>query len=423
MYADGFSRHFLNNQICVRNTVINMKKMAASSRSMAMDYAIREVSVPAAAAAKRGMKMYNFNIGDPNKWDFETPEYFKATLREAVDRTDNGYGDSQGDIALREAIVAREKEKHGATIHAENVYVTNGVSEGINVTMATLLEPGDEVLIPGPGYPSYSQYIGFYGGKGVPYRQIEEENWKPDVDMIRKNLSDRTKAIVVINPNNPTSAVYDEKTIREIGDISAEYGIPMISDEIYDKLMFDGDFFSASELPSDVPRIIFNGFSKVNLMPGWREGYCYFMDEDDSMSEIREGMMKQFRARICPNVPCQEAARASLQGPQDYIVEMNRKLKERGEFSYKRLNEIPGISTNKARGAFYMFPKVELTDWKTDKDFVVDLINEEGIVFVHGSGFCSTYGKGHFRTILLPPMDVLAEAYDKLEKFMIRHRK
>ncbi|MDR2698254.1 MAG: aminotransferase class I/II-fold pyridoxal phosphate-dependent enzyme, partial [Candidatus Methanoplasma sp.] len=244
-----------------------MKKMKASSRSMAMDYAIREVTVPAAAAAKRGMKLYSFNIGDPNKWDFETPEYFKSALRSAVDNTDNGYGDSQGNMSLREAIVEREFEKHGARIAADNVYITSGVSEGINVLMATLLEPGDEVLLPGPGYPSYAQYIGFYGGKAVPYRQIEEEDWRLDADMIRKNISERTKAIVVINPNNPTSAVYDEKVIREVGDIAAEYGIPLVSDEIYDKLVFEGKFFSASELPSDVPRIIFNGFSKVNLMP------------------------------------------------------------------------------------------------------------------------------------------------------------
>ncbi len=401
----------------------NMKKMKASKRSMAMDYAIREVTVPAAAAAKRGMKLYNFNIGDPNKWDFETPEYFKAALKDAVDNTDNGYGDSQGDLPLREAIVKREYEKHGARIVADNVYVTSGVSEGINVLMASILEPGDEVLVPGPGYPSYAQYIGFYGGVGVPYRQMEEDDWKPDVDMIRKGISEKTKALIVINPNNPTSAVYDEKTIREIGDIAAEYQIPLVSDEIYDKLVFEGDYFSASRLPSDITRVIFNGFSKVNLMPGWREGYCYFMDESGMMDEVREGMMKQLRARICPNVPCQEAARASLQGPQDYIVDMNRKLKERGDYSYKRLNEIPGISTNRAKGAFYMFPKVELVDWKTDKEFVFDLINEEGVVFVHGSGFCGKYGQGHFRTILLPPMETLEEGYDRLERFMLRHMK
>lgn len=397
------------------------KKIKASRRSMGMNYAIREVTVPAAAAAARGLKMYNFNIGDPNKWDFETPEYFKETLRQAVDNTDNGYGDSQGNLNLRQAIVDRELEKNDVHISSDDVYITSGVSECINVMMGALIEPGDEVLVPGPGYPSYAQYINFYEGNVVPYRQIEEENWRPDIDMMRDRITNRTKAIVVINPNNPTGAVYAEKDLRAIGDLAAEYDIPLISDEIYDKIVFDGKFFSISRLPSDIPRVILNGFSKVNLMPGWREGYCYFMDQHGLMDEVRQGMMKQFRARICANVPCQEAARASLQGPQDYIVEMNRKLKERAEFTYKRLNEIPGISANKARGALYTFPKVELTDWKTDKDFVFDLIDHTGLVFVHGTGFCEEFGKGHFRTILLPPMNMLEEAYDILDKFMRKH--
>ena len=398
------------------------KKIKASRRSMGMNYAIREITVPAAAAAARGTKMYNFNIGDPNKWDFETPEYFKETLRQAVDRTDNGYGDSQGNLDLRQAIVDREYEKNGVSIKAEDVYVTAGVSECINVMMGAFVEPGDEILVPGPGYPNYAQYINFYEGKTVPYRMIEEEDWAPDVDMIRSRITNRTKAIVVINPNNPTGAVYREKDLREIGNIAAEYDIPVISDEIYDKIVFDGEFYSMSRLPDDIPRVILNGFSKVNLMPGWREGYCYFMDRNGLMDEIREGMMKQFRARICANVPCQEAARVSLQGSQDYIVDMNRKLKERAEFSYKRLNEIPGISTNKPHGALYIFPKIELTDWKTDKDFVYDVIDKTGVVLVHGSGFCEEFGQGHFRSILLPPMPVLEEAYDLLEKFMVRHQ-
>ena len=387
-----------------------------------MNYAIREVTVPAAEAAKAGKKLLSLNIGDPNKWDFETPEYFKATLRAAVDQVDNGYGDSQGNLDLREAIVDREYEKHGVRITSDDVYVTAGVSECINMLMGTFLEPGDEVLVPGPGYPSYAQYINFYEGSVVPYRMIEEEDWRPDVDMIRKRITDKTKALVVINPNNPTGAEYEEKDLREIGDIAAEYGIPLISDEIYDKIVFDGEFYSMSKLSSDVPRIILNGFSKVNLMPGWRMGYCYFMDEEGLMDEIRSGFMKQARARICPNVPCQAAARASLQGPQDYIVDMNRKLKERAEFSYKRLNEIPGISTNKPHGALYIFPKIELTDWKTDKDFVYDVIDKTGVVLVHGSGFCEEFGQGHFRSILLPPMPVLEEAYDLLEKFMVKHQ-
>ena len=394
-----------------------MKTIRASRRSLGMNYAIREVTVPAAEAEKAGMKLIKLNIGDPNKWDFETPEYFKQTLREAVDQVDNGYGDSQGELSLREAIVKREYEKNGIDIRTDDVYVTSGVSECIEVMMGTFLEPGDEVLVPGPGYPSYMQYIHFFEGRTVPYRQIEEEDWRPDMDMIRKRITNRTKAMILINPNNPTGAVYNKKDIIEFGDISAEYDIPLISDEIYDKIVFDGEFYSASRLKSDVPRIILNGFSKVNLMPGWRMGYCYFMDEKGLMDEIRVGMMKQFRARICPNVPCQAAARASLQGPQDYIVEMNRKLKDRADYSYKRLNEIDCLSTRKAKGALYMFPKIDLkgTPWKTDKDFVLDLIKKEGVVTVHGSGFCEEFGNDHFRTVLLAPKPKLEEAYDKIE--------
>ena len=377
-------------------------KIKASRRSMGMNYAIREVTVPAAAAAKAGKKLLDLNIGDPNKWDFETPEYFKATLRAAVDETDNGYGDSQGNLDLREAIVQREFEKHGARITAQDVYVTAGVSECINIMMGTLIEPGDEILVPGPGYPSYAQYINFYEGRTVSYRQIEEEDWRLDTDMIRKRITNRTKALIMINPNNPTGAVYDEKTVREVGDIAAEYDIPLISDEIYDKIIMEGNYFSASEL---------------------RMGYCYFMDKYGLMDEVREGMMKQFRARICANVPCQAAAKASLQGPQDYIVDLNNKLKERAEFTYKRLNEIDRISTRRAKGAFYMFPSIDLegTKWKTDKDFVLDLIAEEGVVVVHGSGFDPEFGSGHFRTITLPPMETLEEAYDKIERFIKRN--
>jgi tyrosine aminotransferase len=398
-------------------------KIKASRRSLGMNYAIREVTVPAAQAAAAGKELIRLNIGDPNKWDFETPEYFKATLRAAVDEVDNGYGDSQGEPDLREAIVVREHEKNGISISSDDVYITAGVSECINMLMGTFLEPGDEILVPGPGYPSYAQYINFFEGQTVPYRMIESEDWRPDVDMIRKRITDSTKALILINPNNPTGAGYEEKDLRAVGDIAAEYGIPIISDEIYDKIVFDGKFYSISNLASDVPRIILNGFSKVNLMPGWRVGYCYFMDENGLLDDIRNGFMKQMRARICPNVPCQAAARASLQGPQDYIVEMNRKLKRRADFTYKRLNEIDRITTNKARGALYMFPHIDLkgTPWKTDKDFVTDLIMEEGVVLVHGSGFCEEFGPDHFRTILLAPEESLELAYDKLEAFLKRN--
>ena len=390
---------------------------------MGMDYAIREISAPADEAERNGMKMIRMNIGDPNKWDFQTPEYFKAALREAVDRVDNGYGDSRGDPGFRRAIVEREFEKHGVHVPEERVFVTSGVSEATQTLMGAMLEPGDNILVPGPGYPSYTQYIRFFGGTPVPYRQIEEEDWRPDIDMMRKRIDKNTKAIIVINPNNPTGAVYPEKSLREIGDIAAEHNIPVISDEVYDKITFGTDgFFSMSRLPSDVTRIILNGFSKVNLMPGWRVGYGYFLDERGELDEVFEGLMRQLRARICSNVPCQWAAKASLQGPQDYIVEMNRKLKERADYTYKRLNEIPGISTKRAKGSMFIFPHVELTDWKSDKEFVIDLIKSEGVVLVNGSGFCPEFGQSHFRSILLPDIPILEEAYGKLEKFMAKHQ-
>jgi len=388
---------------------------------MGMDYAIREISAPADEAERNGMKVIRLNIGDPNKWDFETPEYFKAALREAVDKVDNGYGDSRGDPEFRKAIVQREYEKNGVRIPEEKVFVTSGVSEATQVLMGTLLEPGDNILVPGPGYPSYTQYIRYFGGDAVPYRQIEEEDWRPDIDMMRKRINKKTKAIIVINPNNPTGAVYPERSLREIGDISAEFGVPIISDEVYDKITFGVDkYFSMSRLPSDVTRIILNGFSKVNLMPGWRVGYGYILDEKGELDEIFDGVMRQLRARICSNVPCQWAAKASLQGPQDYIVDMNRKLRERADFTYKRLNEIPGISTKRAKGSMFIFPRVELTRWKTDKEFVIDLIKNEGVVFVNGSGFCPEFGQSHFRTLLLPDIPILEDAYDKLERFMTK---
>ena len=224
--------------------------------------------------------------------------------------------------------------------------------------------------------------------------------------------------MIIINPNNPTGAVYPEKSIKEIGNIAAEYDIPLISDEVYDKITFDGKFYSASRLPSDVSRIILNGFSKVNLMPGWRVGYGYYMDSSGMLDEIFEGMMRQLRLRICSNVPCQWAAKASLQGPQDYIAEMNSKLKERAAYTYKRLNDIPGISVVRAKGSMFMFPKIESKLWKDDMEFVLDLMRTEGVVTVNGSGFCTEFGQSHFRTITLPPLSVLEEAFDKLERFM-----
>ncbi|HDH81766.1 MAG TPA: aminotransferase class I/II-fold pyridoxal phosphate-dependent enzyme, partial [Thermoplasmatales archaeon] len=247
----------------------------------------------------------------------------------------------------------------------------------------------------------------------------EEENWQPDVDDIRKKITDRTKAIVIINPNNPTGALYPKNTIKEIVDIAAENDIAVISDEIYDDIVFEKRQYATASLAKDAPIITFNGFSKVYLVPGWRMGYAIFNNVDGKLDRIKDAFLRIARARLCANSVCQRAMIAALDGPQDHIPEMVKKLKERSNFAYKRLNEIEGISSTKPDGAFYIFPKVEAIDsWKNDKEFVLDVLNKAHVLLVHGSGFSPEYGKNHFRAVTLPPMEMLEEAFNRLESFM-----
>jgi len=243
------------------------------------------------------------------------------------------------------------------------------------------------------------------------------------VDDIRKKINNRTTAIAVINPNNPTGAVYPPKVLKEIADIAAENKLLLISDEIYDGMSFT-PFTSPLTLAKDVPMVVFNGFSKVYLAPGWRLGYTVFNNPDGFLDDVKKAYMNEARLRICANTPVQRAAIAALKGPHNHVPETIRRLKERANYSYKRLNEIPGISAAKPEGAFYIFPKIEALSngpcdrWKDDKEFVLDVLNRAHVLFVHGSGFCQTYGNGHFRAVILPPMDTLEKAFDALDAFM-----
>ncbi|UCF49382.1 MAG: aminotransferase class I/II-fold pyridoxal phosphate-dependent enzyme, partial [Thermoplasmatales archaeon] len=292
--------------------------------------------------------------------------------------------------------------------------------EALQILINALLDPNDELLIPGPTYPQYTLITKFNDSNPVPYRCIEDEGWQPDVDNIRKQISNKTKGIVMINPNNPTGALYSKKIIKEIIDIAGEYKIPIISDEIYDDMTFDEKQYAASTLAKDVPVITFNGFSKVYLVPGWRMGYTLFYHSGD-LDEVQDAFMRIARSRLCASSICQRACISALKGPQDHIIEVNNKLRKRRDFSYKRLNEIEGISTAKPEGAFYIFPKIEAMNngiWKTDKEFVLDLLNEAHVLVVHGSGFCETYGKNHFRAVILPTLETLEQAFNNLEAFM-----
>ena len=397
----------------------------ASKRSQGISYAIREVVLPARKLEKKGIKVLHLNIGDPNKYDFDTPQHMRDSLFEATNQGYNGYSPSEGDFELREAIIEREKKRNDVDYNINDICITTGVTEGLQILINAFLNPNDELLIPGPTYPQYSIITRFNDATPVPYRCIEEEEWQPDVDYIRKKISKRTKGIVMINPNNPTGALYSKNVIKEIIDIAGENKIPIISDEIYDDMTFDEKQYATSSLGKDVPVITFNGFSKVYLVPGWRMGYTLFHHLGE-LDEIQDAFMRIARSRLCASSICQRACIAALKGPQDHIIKVNAKLRKRRDFSYKRLNEIEGIFTAKPDGAFYIFPKIEAMEkgiWKTDKEFVLDLLHEAHVLVVNGSGFCETYGKDHFRAVILPTLETLDHAFDNLETFMKKRLK
>lgn len=389
--------------------------MKASYRSEGVEYAIRDIVVPAMELIRKGATITNFNIGDPNKYDFETPRHMLDALCNAAKHGDMGYAASEGMPELREEILAYEKRQKGLDTSIDDIIISDGVSEGIQMLMGATVNKGDEVLIPGPAYSPYTSQTKYFDGTPVIFNTVEEEDWAFDVDDIRRKITDKTKALVLINPNNPTGAVLNKGEIKEIVDICGEHDIYIISDEIYDRILYDGKHYSPATYSKDVPVVLINGFSKVYLVPGWRIGYLAFQDPENRMIDIVEGVKKYSRLRICSNTPCQMACVEALRGPQDHIADMVAKLKERRDFMYKRFNEIDGIECRKPQGAFYMFPRLTHPAWTSDKQFVLDVLHECHVLFVHGSGFSMDQGSGHFRAVFLPPNEITGEALDRVE--------
>ena len=389
--------------------------MKISQRVAGVEYAIRDITLSAKKLEKQGQKITYLNIGDPVAYGFQPPENVKDALIKAIKNNQNYYAPSEGLLELRQAIAEKEKRK-GLLTTEDDIIVTNGVSEGLEMLMASIVEPGDEVLIPGPYYPPYASYVRLFGGVPVEFG-VDLNNSTPDLDDVKSKITSKTVAICFISPNNPTGAVFNEKSLKDLIDIAVKNDLYIICDEIYDQIVFDEKFVGIGKVSGDSPVILLNGFSKVHLMSGWRVGYIAFNDSK-KLDILRENVPKLARVRIATNLPVQHAALESLRGPQDYIPKFVSELKKRRDYVIKRINGMHGLSCPIPKGAFYAFPKIENNKYKSDKEFVLELLKSKGVLTVHGSGFGTQYGSGHFRMVFLPEIDVLENALDKIEEFV-----
>ena len=394
---------------------ICLDTLKVSKKVAGVEYAIRDIVESARKVQQKGMKVDYLNIGDPVQFGFQPPDNVRQALVDAINKGENYYSSSEGLLELRQEIAKKENAK-GLSISSEEILVTNGVSEGLDMVISSIVEDGDEVLLPGPYYPPYASYVRLHGGIPVEFA-VDLNNSTPDIEDIKSKITSKTVAICLISPNNPTGVVFNEKSLKDLVDIANQHNLYIICDEIYDQIIFDEKFVGIGKVAGDSPVIVLNGFSKVHLMSGWRIGYIAF-NQSSKLDALRENLPKLARVRIATSLPVQHAALESLRGPQDYIGNFVSEIKKHRDFVVKRLNEMPGLSCPNPKGAFYAFPKIEDNRFRTDKEFVTKLLESKGVLTVHGSGFGEKYGSGHFRLVYLPSLDILDSAMNKIEEFV-----
>ena len=394
-----------------------LTKIIPSRRTERIAYAIRDIVCVAQRRKQEGGDLIYLNIGDPIQYDFRTPLHMIEATYKAMLKHYTGYSDSEG---VPESIEAIKKEARKKGIEPYEVLITTGASEAIDFALSALVNSGENVLVPSPGYPLYNALLARLVGEPRPYILNEENGWQPDIDHMASQIDEKTRAIVLINPNNPTGAVYSEDTLRQVVELAKKHNLVILSDEIYDKLILNGaPHISPASLDKEVPVVTFNGLSKCYLAPGFRVGWAIISGDPEIVADYTEAMKKLARARLCASHPKQFAIPKALNGNQEHIKDTIEKLKRRRDLTVERLNAIPRISCQKPNGAFYAFPKLDIDE--SDKDFVIKLIKETGVVAVHGGGFGELPKTPHMRIVFLPPENILNEAYDRLEKFMRHH--
>ena len=405
------------------------ESMREFKKSTKLDNVLYDVRGPvvdeAARMEEEGMQVLKLNIGNPAPFGFRTPDEVIYDMRRQLTECE-GYSTANGLFSARKAIMQYAQLKGIPNVSIEDIYTGNGVSELINLCMSALLDDGDEILIPSPDYPLWTACATLAGGKAVHYICDEQAEWYPDLNDIRKKITDRTKAIVIINPNNPTGALYPKEILLQIVEIARQHQLMIFSDEIYDRLVMDGlEHVSIASLAPDLFCVTFSGLSKSHMIAGFRIGWMILSGNKRIARDYMEGIKMLSNMRLCSNVPAQSIVQTALGGHQSvksYIVPGGRIYDQR-EFIFKALTDIPGISAVKPKAAFYLFPKIDVKRFNItdDEKFALDLLRDKKILLIHGGGF-NWKQPDHFRVVYLPRVEVLREAAESIADFFSYYR-
>ena len=395
------------------------------TKSTKLDNVLYDVRGPVVDEAARmeeaGMKILKLNIGNPAPFGFRTPDEVISDMRQQLIECE-GYSDSRGLFSARKAIMQYAQVKKLPNVQMSDIYTGNGVSELITLSMQALLDHGDEILIPAPDYPLWTASATLAGGTVVHYICDEQAMWYPDIEDIRRKITDRTKAIVLINPNNPTGALYPKEVLEQIVEIAREHQLIIFSDEIYDRLVMDGlEHTSIASLAPDLFCVTFSGLSKSHMIAGFRVGWMILSGNKAVARDYMEGINMLSNMRLCSNVPAQSIIQTALGGYQsvaEYLVPGGRIYDQR-EYIYEALNDIPGISCVKPQAAFYAFPKLDVKKFHitNDEQFALDLLREKKLLIVNGTGF-NWQAPDHFRVVYLPRIENLKHAMHDLQDFL-----
>ena len=386
-----------------------------AERVRGFSYAIRNIVAEARKIEASGRTVRYLNIGDPIIFGFHTPPHMIEAVERAMHDGDNGYAPSVGILKAREAVTA-ECIQRGMPMNPDRVVVTSGTSEGIELALTALAGPGDDVLIPVPTYPLYTAVLAKIGARAVFYRTDERRGWQPDVDHIRSLITPSTRALVVIDPNNPTGATYSSEARRALVDLSYQHNFPLLADEVYADLAFDGPVRAIAALNPDAPVITFSSLSKAYLAPGWRAGWLA-VAETDRLDDVLAGIKKLADGRLCSTGPMEHALAAALTGDRSHQQAFRDALRERARVTFDAMNAIEGMTCVEPTAAFYAMPRVALPAGKTDEDFVLGLLRATGVLCVYGSGFATAPGDGYFRVVFLASPAELRDIYQLIADF------